>query len=79
MVGFLGEAGSCRGPHNRTGTVGTYREPLCSLGFRWGADRAFPLLLDLFGKEIETQRAWKLIEVDILALMLIALHKQLIL
>jgi hypothetical protein len=36
----------------------------------------FPLF-NLFGKEIEAQRAGKLIKVDILALKLIALHKQL--
>jgi hypothetical protein len=32
---------------------------------------------NLFGKEIEAQRAGRLIKVDILALNLIALHKQL--
>jgi hypothetical protein len=37
----------------------------------------FPLF-NLFGKEIEAQRTGRLIKVDILALKLIALHKQLV-
>ena len=38
---------------------------------------SFPLF-NLFGKEIEAQRTGRLIKVDILALKLIALHKQLV-
>jgi hypothetical protein len=37
----------------------------------------FPLF-NLFGKEIEAQRTGRLIKVDILALKLIALHKELV-
>ncbi len=40
--------------------------------------RFFSPLFNLFGKEIEAQRTGRLIKVDILALTLIALHKQLI-
>jgi len=42
----------------------------------WRFLRFFPPLLNLFGKEIEAQRTGRSIEVDILALKLIALHKQ---
>jgi hypothetical protein len=37
----------------------------------------FPPLFNLLGKEIEAQRTGRLIKVDILAIKLIALHKQL--
>ena len=36
----------------------------------------FPPLFDLFGKQIEAQRTWRLVKGDILALKLIVLHKE---
>jgi hypothetical protein len=48
-------------------------DPLVS-GFHPSISALFFPLFNLFGKEIEAQRAGRLIKVDILALKLIALH-----
>ena len=53
----------------------TVNDPLASKSHSSVSALSFPVF-DLFGKEIEAQRTGRLIEVYILALKLIALHKQ---
>ena len=53
----------------------TTKDPLVSESHPSISALFFPLF-DLFAKEIEAQRAGRLIKVDMLALKLIALHKQ---
>jgi hypothetical protein len=53
----------------------TANDPLVSQSHSSISALSFPVF-NLFGKEIEAQRTWRLIKVDILALKLIALHKQ---
>jgi len=55
----------------------TTNDPLVS-EFHSSISALFFPLFNLFGKEIEAQRTGRLIKVDILALKLIALHKQLV-
>lgn len=55
----------------------TSEDPSVSKSHSSVSSLSFPVF-NLFGKEIETQRAGRLIEVNILALGLIALHIQIV-